>query len=54
MEAQYEGQSRTANEYIVLDLSAWEGERDLTVTVRVTDAITGQQVERSIEFEATR
>jgi GWxTD domain-containing protein len=54
MEAQYEGQSRTANEYILLDLSAWEGERDLTVTVRVTDAITGQQVERSIEFEATR
>jgi len=52
--AQYQGATRTADEYIVLDLSAWEGQRDLTVTVRVTDTVTGQQAQRSIEFDASR
>lgn len=51
--AQYEGTTRTANEYILLDLSAWEGQRDLTVTVRVTDTVTGQAVQRSIDFDAS-
>ncbi len=52
--AQYEGTTRTANEYIVLDLSAWDGQRDLTVTVRVTDMVTGQQAQRSIDFDTSR
>jgi hypothetical protein len=52
--AQYEGTTRTANEYILLDLSAWDGQRDLTVTVRVTDTVTGQEVQRSIDFDASR
>lgn len=49
-EATYEGSSRTAEEYIMLDLSDWNGKDDLTVTVQVTDEVTGQQVERSIDF----
>lgn len=52
--AQYQGTTRTAKEYILLDLSAWEGQRDLTVTVRVTDTVSGQQVQRSIDFGASR
>jgi hypothetical protein len=52
--AQYEGTTRTAKEYVLLDLSAWEGQRDLTVTVRVTDTVTGQAVQRSIDFDASR
>lgn len=51
-EATYEGGSRTAKEYIMLDLSDWEGSDDLRVTVRVTDEATGQQVERSVDLEA--
>jgi hypothetical protein len=45
-----QGSSRTAEEYILLDLSNWEGDSDLTVTVRVTDETTGQEVERDIDF----
>jgi GWxTD domain-containing protein len=45
-----EGSARTAEEYILLDLSKWEEETDLTVTVRVTDEITGQEVTRSVDF----
>lgn len=51
-EATYEGGSRTAKEYIMIDLSDWEGSDDLRVTVRVTDEATGQQVERSVDLEA--
>jgi hypothetical protein len=53
-ETTYEGQRRTAKEYIMLDLSEWNGEDGLTVTVRVTDEATGQQVKRSIDFDAAR
>ncbi|NBC18267.1 MAG: GWxTD domain-containing protein [Bacteroidetes bacterium] len=45
------GTSRTSNELMLLDLSDWDGEGDLTVTLRVTDETTGAQVERSIDFE---
>lgn len=53
-EATYEGSRRTAQEYIMLDLSTWNGEDDLTVTVQVTDEATGQQVERAVDFEAAQ
>ena len=49
----YEGSSRTTEEQILIDLSDWEAESPgaLTVTVRVTDEVTGQQVARSISFD---
>jgi hypothetical protein len=53
-ETTYEGQRRTTKEYIMLDLSEWNGDDGLTVTVQVTDEATGQQVQRSIDFDATR
>lgn len=48
-----QGSSRTAEEYILLDLSNWEGEEgsNLNVTVRVTDETSGMEVERDIEFD---
>lgn len=46
----HQGSSRKAEEYILLDLSKWEGGNDLSVTVRVTDETTGQEVERSVDF----
>ncbi len=48
-----DGTSRTATEYIMLDLAEWEveGPSDVTVNVRVTDERSGQSVERSIDFE---
>lgn len=48
----YEGNSRKTEEYVMVDLNDWEGNSDLKVTVRVTDELTGQQVERSVEFKA--
>jgi GWxTD domain-containing protein len=52
-ETSFEGRSRAAEEYILLDLSNWEGEEDtdLSVTVRVEDKTSGKEVERSMEFE---
>jgi len=46
----YTGHARTTREYILLDSEDWEGEGSLTITVRVTDETTGQQIERAIEF----
>jgi GWxTD domain-containing protein len=45
------GTTRTASELMLIDLGDWDGEGDLTVTLRVTDETTGAQVERSIDFE---
>ncbi len=50
----YEGQRRTAEEYILLDLSEWNGDGRLQVTVRITDERTGQQVERDVSFNASQ
>lgn len=52
VETTHQGSSRKAEEYIVLDLSEWEGQEgtDITVTVRITDETSGQQVERGIAF----
>lgn len=47
----YVGTSRTAKEHIIVDLSETGGEGALKVTVRVTDEVSGQQVERSIDFD---
>ena len=47
----YTGQSRTAREYIVLDMSEWEGEGALEVRVQVTDDVTGRQMERRLVFD---
>ena len=50
----YEGTSRTAREYVVLDLRAWERAKALEVVVRVRDLVSGQEVSRSIRFEVVR
>jgi hypothetical protein len=47
----YTGQSRTAREYILLDLSEWEGQGTLEIRVRVTDETTGQQITRTLPFK---
>ena len=45
----YEGGQRTAKETLILALDEWiEGE--VVVTIRVTDSVSGQQVERSVDF----
>jgi GWxTD domain-containing protein len=48
---EYTGSSRTTPEYLLLDLADWEGEGTLDVTVRITDEVTGQQVERTLSFQ---
>jgi hypothetical protein len=47
---EYTGSSRTATEYILLDMAAWEGTGTLDITVRITDMVTRRQVERSLPF----
>lgn len=49
----YEGTERTVRELIRLDVEDWDLETETTATlsVRVTDETTGQQVERSIQFQ---
>ncbi len=47
----YTGSSRTAREHILLDLSTFNGEGPLAVTVRITDQNTGQTIERTLDFE---
>ncbi len=44
----YTGSSRTAREYILIDFSEWEGRGALVVTVRITDRVTGREVERTM------
>jgi len=53
-EATYESRDRTAREYVLLDLKKVPLGRsgETTVTVRVTDEVTGQQVERAVGFAA--
>ena len=47
----YTGDSRTVQELIMIDLSQWkEGGEALSITIRVTDDVTGRQVERHIDF----
>ena len=49
--APYTTETRTAREVISLDPGGWEGTGVLDVRVRVTDEVSGGQVERSIRFE---
>ena len=49
----HSGVLRTAKEYISLDLSTWDRSEPINITVRVTDEVTGQSVERSIRFDFT-
>jgi hypothetical protein len=53
VETTRQGSSRTAEEYILLDLGDWKGEEgsSLDVTVRVKDETSEMEVERSIEFD---
>ena len=51
VETPYTGQSRTAREYVVLDLSEWEGVGVLEVRLHVADDVTGRRVARSLLFE---
>ena len=53
LRATYEGSTRTAEEHIVLDFDAWDGDGVLSITVRVTDEITGQTDARTIKFGAS-
>ncbi|MDX1545988.1 MAG: GWxTD domain-containing protein [Rhodothermales bacterium] len=52
--AAYEGTARTAPEYVALELGAWEGTGPLTVTVRVTDDVSGRQAERTLPLVMVR
>lgn len=49
-----EGDRRNTQEYITLQLDEWDGRGALEVTVRVTDEVSGQQKERSLELEAVQ
>ena len=49
-QTQQEGRSRRAKEYLMIDLSDWDGEGELAVTVTVTDEHSGQSVARTIDF----
>ena len=53
-QVRYTGNSRTAREFIALDLSDVEGKGSLEVVVRVTDDTAQQQVERTISFMRDR
>ncbi len=50
----YTGVSRTAKEAILLDFTDWEGRGALEITVRVTDRVTGRQVERAIPMKLVK
>lgn len=51
VESQASGTSRTAEEYILLDLQDWEvGREKITIAVQVTDENTGSQVLRELDF----
>ncbi|GAB5518288.1 MAG: hypothetical protein RhofKO_05390 [Rhodothermales bacterium] len=46
----YQGQQRTAQEYVAVDIADWNGQGELNITIRVTDEVTGEQVSRDITF----
>ncbi len=53
-QSQYTGTSRTAKEYILLDFAEWKGKGELEITLRITDEVTGQQVERTLLFKLVK
>ena len=49
----YEGDARRTEEMLLLDMEAWEGldrDEEVTVTVRVTDEVSGATTERTLQF----
>ena len=50
-EAAFEHQNRSVQETLLLDLSEWRGKGTLEITVHVTDEVSGQTVNRTIEYE---
>ena len=56
MRSTYEGSQPRTEEFITLDLDAWDltAEGMLAVTVRVTDEHRGQQVQRTLTFQDAR
>ena len=53
-ETQYTGSSSTAKEYILIDFSEWEGRGSLEITARITDRVTGRQVERAMPLRLVK
>lgn len=51
---EYTGAERRTQEFVALDLSTFGGDGPLDVVVCVTDNITGQQVERTMQFNLVR
>ena len=50
--ATHTSSSRSAGEYVLLDLGKWEDEQGtLVITVRVTDEVSEQEVQRSLTLE---
>ena len=49
--ASFESPDRNVRETLLLDLSDWEGRGALDITVRVTDNVSGQSVQRTIGYE---
>jgi len=49
--SKYRGDSRTAREYITLDLSTWDTSGPLYIILRATDDVLKTSVERRITFE---
>jgi len=54
VQTDYAGSDRTAREHILLDFTEWAGRGALEVTVRVTDRVTGQHVERTLSLTLAR
>lgn len=51
VESEASGTSRTAEEYILLDLQDWDVDREkITIAVQVTDENTGSRVVRELDF----
>jgi GWxTD domain-containing protein len=50
----YQGTTRTAQEYIALDLSPYAEASQLRITVRVTDEVTGASGDRTVRFDVAR
>ena len=46
----FSGDSRTARDYIIPDLSSEDINKGVEITLRITDEVTGRQISRSISF----
>ena len=46
----YTSTSRTAQRYVMLDLSTWQEQGEIDITLRATDETTGQEIARTLSF----